>query len=377
MAITMKFRFFALLLLPLAIVVSCLPTNRTSRFADLDQVLDDLATEHGVPGYSFALFDDREILYQRVAGHKNEETEEAVDAATVFEAASISKPVFAYIVLAMARAGVLDLDAPIGAADPVAAELGHDERSAGLTPRMLLAHLGGLPNWRSRINFTATNYEELFAPDDQLQFIVDPGAEYRYSGEGYVLLQQVVEQAAQRGLNELAQEMVFDPLGMTRSSYLFDEDMQANASSYPVLDDIYPGPQAARVPKSFSAGLLSAQSMAELGFVVVMVDGRGTPLRSKSFDDYSYGNLQSAGAIQDHIAALGQLLPKHPYLDLDRVGIYGHSGGGFASAHAILTYPEFYKVAVSSAGNHDQRSYTALWGEKYHGLTSDTLIFTA
>jgi dipeptidyl aminopeptidase/acylaminoacyl peptidase len=140
---------------------------------------------------------------------------------------------------------------------------------------------------------------------------------------------------------------------------------------YPVIDDIYPGPQANRVQKTFSPGGES-QSLAELGFVVIMVDGRGTPFRSKAFHDFSYRNLQSGGGIDDHIAAFKQLSYQHPYLDLDRVGIYGWSGGGFASVNAMLHHPEFYKVAVSGAGNHDQRSYVALWGEKYHGLPADT-----
>ena len=99
-----------------------------------------------------------------------------------------------------------------------------------------------------------------------------------------------------------------------------------------------------------------------------MVDGRGTPFRSKAFHNFSYGNLESAGGLDDHVHALRQLAAERPYLDLERVGITSHSGGGFASAHAILAYPDFYKVAVSSAGNHDQRAYISLWGEHDHGL---------
>ena len=95
---------------------------------------------------------------------------------------------------------------------------------------MLLAHLGGLPNWRSRLSFEATNYEELFGSDDSLQFVGDPDTDYRYSGEGYVLLQQVVEQVTGNSLGALAVEMVFAPLAMTRSSFLFDDDIQTNAS---------------------------------------------------------------------------------------------------------------------------------------------------
>jgi dipeptidyl aminopeptidase/acylaminoacyl peptidase len=136
---------------------------------------------------------------------------------------------------------------------------------------------------------------------------------------------------------------------------------------YPVLEEIYPGPQVNKVPKGFVAGG-DLRALVELGFVGVEVDGRGTPFRSKAFHDYSYGKLENGGGLEDHVAAFRQLATTRPYLDLDRVGIFGHSGGGFASARAMLLFPEFYKVAVSSAGNHDQRGYIALWGETYHGM---------
>ena len=136
---------------------------------------------------------------------------------------------------------------------------------------------------------------------------------------------------------------------------------------YPVIEEIYPGPQINKVPKGFTPGG-DHQALVELGFVGVEVDGRGTPFRSKAFHNYSYGHLETGGGLEDHIAAYRQLGPRYPFLDLDRVGIYGHSGGGFASTRAILAYPDFYKVAVSSAGNHDQRSYLAVWGETYQGM---------
>jgi len=141
--------------------------------------------------------------------------------------------------------------------------------------------------------------------------------------------------------------------------------------SYPVLDSIYPGPQAIRTQKSFIKALfdpMEAQSLAELGFIVITFDGRGTPLRSKAFHDVSYGKLGEAGNLEDHIAGLEQLAKRYPYMDLDRVGIYGHSAGGFASTRAILAYPDFFKVAVSSAGNHDQRGNVLVWGPTYQGL---------
>ncbi|MBM0106518.1 DPP IV N-terminal domain-containing protein [Steroidobacter sp. S1-65] len=140
--------------------------------------------------------------------------------------------------------------------------------------------------------------------------------------------------------------------------------------SYPVIDANYPGPQSIRTGKTFveaNFGRSEAQSLAELGFIVVTIDGRGTPNRSKAFLDYSYGRLEKASDLEDHIAGIRELGARYPYIDLDRVGIDGVSGGGFAAAYALLKYPEFYKVGVSAEGNHDQRGYLAPWGETYHG----------
>jgi dipeptidyl-peptidase-4 len=136
--------------------------------------------------------------------------------------------------------------------------------------------------------------------------------------------------------------------------------------SYPVIDAIYPGPQHTRTPKSFEPD--PAQALAELGFIVITIDGLGNMGRSKANHDVSYGKFTEAGGLEDHIKGIRQLAEHYPYMDLSRVGIFGHSGGGFASTKAILQYPEFYKVAVSSAGNHDQRGYLAGWGELYNGL---------
>lgn len=138
------------------------------------------------------------------------------------------------------------------------------------------------------------------------------------------------------------------------------------AKKYPVIDNIYPGPQAIRSPKAFEIFEMS-QALAELGFIVVTVDGRGTPLRSKAFRDHVYGRMETAGMLDDHVAAIRQLDQSRPYLDLDRVGIYGTSGGGFATGHALIRYPDFFKVGVASAGNHEQRLYMRDWGEAFHG----------
>ncbi len=138
--------------------------------------------------------------------------------------------------------------------------------------------------------------------------------------------------------------------------------------SYPVLNYLYPGPQTGSVgSRSFRASRNDKQALAELGFIVVEVDAMGTPGRSKSFHDAYYGNMGDNG-LPDQITAIRQLAERNPWMDLDRVGIWGHSGGGFASTAGILRYPDFYKVAVSGAGNHDNRNYEDDWAEKWQGL---------
>ena len=140
------------------------------------------------------------------------------------------------------------------------------------------------------------------------------------------------------------------------------------ARSYPVVNYLYPGPQSGSVgSRSFRASRGDKQALAELGFVVVEVDAMGTPGRSKAFHDAYYGNMGDNG-LPDQVGMVRQLAARHPWMDLDRVGIWGHSGGGFASTAGILRYPEFYKVAVSQAGNHDNRNYEDDWGEKWQGL---------
>jgi dipeptidyl aminopeptidase/acylaminoacyl peptidase len=143
------------------------------------------------------------------------------------------------------------------------------------------------------------------------------------------------------------------------------------AKHYPVIDGIYGGPQGIRSAKSFSDGLGSDAALAELGFIVVTVDGRGTGYRSSAFLNYAYGRMEVAGGLEDHVAVLRQLAALHPEFDLDRAGIYGHSGGGYAAARAILDYPDFFKVAVAQSGNHDQRMFFSAWGERYQGLPFD------
>ena len=139
---------------------------------------------------------------------------------------------------------------------------------------------------------------------------------------------------------------------------------------YPVVNYIYPGPQGGGVgSRSFAASRSDHQALAELGFVVIIIDGTCNPDRSKSFHDACYPNMAD-NTIKDQIAGLKQLAQKHPFLDLDRVGMWGHSGGGFATADALFNYPDFYKVGISESGNHDNRNYEDDWGERYIGLLS-------
>ncbi len=157
-------------------------------------------------------------------------------------------------------------------------------------------------------------------------------------------------------------------LGLMLKPQEFDEQ-----KSWPVIDYIYGGPQVSNVPKAgfgtaASLSLDSAASLAELGFVVVILDGRGTTERSRAFHEASYGRLQTASNLEDHIAGIRQLAERFGYLDLKRVGITGVSGGGYMAARGMLKYPDFFKVGVSIAGNHDQRLFWHSWGERYQGL---------
>jgi dipeptidyl aminopeptidase/acylaminoacyl peptidase len=145
---------------------------------------------------------------------------------------------------------------------------------------------------------------------------------------------------------------------------------------YPVVQEVYSGPQISASPLRFplSGGTMVAERsgalFAALGFVVVTIDGRGTAMRSKAFMDH--GRLVRDGDyVADHVAAFAQLGESRPWMDLDRVGVFGHSGGGLASTKAILMAPDLYKVAVSSAGDHDDALYHSWWGEKFYGLADE------
>ncbi|MER3547035.1 MAG: S9 family peptidase, partial [Rhodanobacteraceae bacterium] len=140
------------------------------------------------------------------------------------------------------------------------------------------------------------------------------------------------------------------------------------SKKYPVVDYIYPGPQTGSVRgRSFLASRGDNQSLAELGFIVVAIDGMGTPWRSRSFHHYWYGDMGD-NTLPDQVAGIKELAQRYAWIDIDRVGIWGHSGGGNATADAMFRYPDFFKVGWAESGNHDNRNYENDWGEKYQGL---------
>ena len=189
------------------------------------------------------------------------------------------------------------------------------------------------------------------------------------NGNGFVVEQMDISQLSATGWQAPTPFVVkdrnkqFDLHGLLYKPSNFDPKQ-----SYPVINYLYPGPQSGSIRgRHFQSARYDHQAIAELGFIVVELDALGTPGRSKTFQDAYYANMGDSG-IPDQVAAIKQLAQRHPWLDSSRVGIWGHSGGGFASTRALLTYPDFYRVAVSQAGNHDNRNYADEWGEKYHGL---------
>ncbi|HEV2990810.1 MAG TPA: DPP IV N-terminal domain-containing protein [Candidatus Angelobacter sp.] len=137
---------------------------------------------------------------------------------------------------------------------------------------------------------------------------------------------------------------------------------------YPIVNHIYPGPQQGSVGNwSFAAVRGDLQALAELGFIVIEIEGMGNPWRSKKYHDAYYGNMGD-NTLPDQVAGMTQLAQRYSWIDLDHAGIYGHSGGGYAAADAMFRYPDFFKVGISEAGNHDNREYEDDWGERYQGL---------
>jgi dipeptidyl-peptidase-4 len=164
-----------------------------------------------------------------------------------------------------------------------------------------------------------------------------------------------------------ADDGVTDLYGVIYKPFDFDPSRK-----YPLIEYVYPGPQVEQVTKAFSPKSPNVP-LAQLGFIVIEVGARGgSPQRDKWYDAYGYGNLRDYG-LADKKAAVERLAETHPYIDLNRVGMWGHSGGGFMTAAALLQYPDFFKVGWSESGNHDNNVYGNTWSEKYHGVREETL----
>ncbi|RZJ81494.1 MAG: S9 family peptidase [Flavobacterium sp.] len=160
-----------------------------------------------------------------------------------------------------------------------------------------------------------------------------------------------------------ADDGVTDIYGVMYKPFNFDP-----TKKYPIIEYVYPGPQTEAVNKSFGRSMDRMDRLAQLGYIVITVGNRGGhPARSKWYHTYGYGNLRDYG-LADKKAAIEQLADRYSFIDANRVGITGHSGGGFMSTAALLVYPDFFKVAVSAAGNHDNSIYNRWWSEKHHGV---------
>ncbi len=163
-----------------------------------------------------------------------------------------------------------------------------------------------------------------------------------------------------------ADDGITDLYGVMYKPYDFD-----STKVYPLIEYVYPGPQTEAVDKSFSIRMNRTDRIAQVGFIVITLGNRGGhPDRSKWYHNYGYGNLRDYG-LADKKYVGEQMADKYPFIDIEKVGIFGHSGGGFMSTAAMLVYPDFFKAAVSSAGNHDNSMYNSWWSETHHGVKEE------
>ncbi|MFC2083748.1 serine hydrolase [Bacteroidota bacterium] len=200
-------------------------------FSELDTTIIQIMDKAGVTGLSCAIINDSKVVYQKAYGFRDKSTGVLNNEETIFSAASFSKTVFAYLVMLLVEDGIMDLDKSLQEyldkplqEYPNYKDLNGDERAGLITAKMVLSHSTGFPNWR------------FLTDDGKLKFMFDPGSRFSYSGEGISLLQMVVEKITEKGLEELSQELVFQPLGMERTSYVWQEIFEEN---YAVPHDQY------------------------------------------------------------------------------------------------------------------------------------------
>jgi CubicO group peptidase (beta-lactamase class C family) len=213
--------------------------------ADLAREIPHLLRVSGIPGLSMAVVQNGRVVWAGAFGTLNDSAQTPLNPGTLFEAASLSKPVFAYLVLRLADRGEFDLDRPLYEMLEYP-RLAHDERYKRITARIVLSHGTGLPNWGG----------------EKLTLRFDPGTDYGYSGEGFVFLQKTVERVTGRSLDELARREVFEPLGMTRSSYVWQERFADNAAyAKNWLWQVAPANRYTEAEANAAAGDRSAQAI--------------------------------------------------------------------------------------------------------------------
>ena len=234
-------------------------TAPATKTAQLEQDLPELMKKADVPGLSIAIIRNGAVVWHHAFGVKNSTTKEPVTDYTVFEAASLSKPVFAYAVMKLVDAGKFDLDKPLNQYLPGDYDVGPDARLGQVTARRVLSHTTGFPNWRGG--------------DAQLKFYFTPGEKFSYSGEGFVYLSRVVERITGEKFNDFMKRMVFDPLGMISSSYVWQDSFDTQKTSgHNALGE--PTPQSKPSSANAAASLhTTAQDYAR--FIAALLNGTG------------------------------------------------------------------------------------------------------
>lgn len=239
-----------------------LPGQTSSGVATLDRLIPSLMKAGDVPGLGAVVVRDGKVLWHGAFGVKDATTSAAVDDNTIFEAASLSKPVFAYAVLKLVDAGVIDLDTPIVKYLP--GDYVEDSRLRSITPRRVLSHTAGFPNWRS---------------SRDLKIVFAPGERFSYSGEGFVYLQKAVEHATGHTLDRLMKRLVFDPLRMTSSSFAWEDRYEGRKATG--HDAVGTPKRLARPAEAESAATLHTTALDYARFLIGALDGSG--LEKKTF----------------------------------------------------------------------------------------------
>lgn len=254
-------------------------------------------------------------------------------------------------------------------------------RNEWMNPYHQQLHRIGL-NGKSLKNLTpeATHHEIKFSPDgkfftDKISSIVKPAAyTLRDVATGEILLRLGQTDVSALAKKNWEAPMPFEAVGRDGETAIFGalwKPTNFNPNkTYPIIDNTYTGPHTQVFPKTYAHAFWGLQALAELGFIVMNVDGMGTNGRSKDFQDVSYKNM--GNNLLDHIGAIRQLSQKYSWIDTTRVGIYGHSAGGFDTGRALLAFPDFYKVGVASSADHDFRMEKAWWPEMYMGWPVDS-----